>query len=73
MTIPQITIHDCITGETITRDMTADELAQFEANDAQAIKAEADKAKAETDKQAARQKILDKLGLTADEVAALLG
>ena len=73
MTIPQITIHDCITGETITRDMTADELAQLKANDAQGVKNEADKAKADADKAAARQAVLDKLGLTADEVAALLG
>jgi hypothetical protein len=33
----------------------------------------ADKAKADADKQAARQAVLDKLGLTADEITALLG
>lgn len=33
----------------------------------------AEQAKADADKQAARQAVLDKLGLTADEVAALLG
>jgi hypothetical protein len=31
------------------------------------------KAKAETDKATAKQAVLDKLGLTADEVTALLG
>ena len=30
MTTPQITIHNALTGETITRDMTSDELAQLE-------------------------------------------
>jgi hypothetical protein len=69
----KITIHDCITGETITRDLTADEIAQHEADKAQAIKDAADKAKADADKQAARQAVLDKLGLTADEITALLG
>ena len=51
------------------REMTDVEFAQYEAdqitNKAQA-KAAADKAKA-------KQAVLDKLGLTADEVAALLG
>jgi hypothetical protein len=73
MTTPQITIHDAPTGETITRNMNAAELAQHEIDKAQAIKNAADKAKADADKQAARQAVLDKLGLTADEVAALLG
>ena len=73
MSAPQITIHDCITGETITRDYTTDELAQHEADQAQAVKNAADKAKADADKQAARQAVLDKLGLTANEVTALLG
>ena len=69
----KITIHDCITGETITRDLTADEVAEIQADKAQAEKNAADKAKADADKQAARQAVLKKLGLTADEVAALLG
>lgn len=73
MTTPQITIYDVATGETITRNMNSAELAQHEIDKAQAIKAQADKAKADADKQAARQAVLDKLGLTADEIAALLG
>ena len=72
MNTPQITIHDCITGETITRDFNADELALHEADKAQAVKNLADKAKADADKQTARQAVLDKLGLTADEITALL-
>ena len=69
----QKTVIDCVTGETITRDLTADEIAQHEADEAQAVKDAAAKAKADADKQAARQTVLDKLGLTVDEVAALLG
>ena len=73
MTTPQMTIYNAITGETITRDFNADELAQYETDQAQATKDATAKAKADTAKAAARQAVLDKLGLTADEVAALLG
>ena len=52
----------------LVRDATADEIAQIDAQRAAAAaEAEAVKAKA-----AARQAVLDKLGLTADEAAALL-
>jgi selenocysteine lyase/cysteine desulfurase len=73
MSTPQITIHNAATGETITRDYNKAELAQHEIDKAQAAKDAADKTKADADKQAARQAVLDKLGLTADEIAALLG
>ena len=69
MPTPQKTIHDVSTGETVTRDFNDDELAQLEKDkakaqlDAQALKA----------RQAKRQAVLDKLGLTADEANALLG
>ncbi len=69
MITPQITIYDALTGETITRDYNADELAQLKADQAQATK----DAAAQTAKQVARQAVLDKLGLTADEAAALFG
>lgn len=69
MTAPQKTIHNALTGETITRDFDASELAQLEADKIDA----AQEAKADADKQAARQAVLNKLGLTANEVAALLG
>jgi hypothetical protein len=53
----------------LVRDATADEVAQIEAaHAAAAAETEAVKAKA-----AARQAVLDKLGLTADEAAALFG
>lgn len=73
MTIPQKTIHNAITGEIIVRDYNADELAQYEIDKAQDIKNMADKEKATAEKAAARQAVLDKLGLTADEIKALLG
>jgi hypothetical protein len=72
MTLQKI-IHNVLTGEIITRDYTAAEIAEFQADKAQADKDLADKAKADANKQAARQAVLDKLGLTADEIAALLG
>ena len=73
MTTPQITIHDAPTGKTITRDMNAAELAQHEIDKAQAAIDAADKAAVIANKQAARQAVFDKLGLTADEITALLG
>ena len=51
------------------RDMTADEAAQYKAD----LKVFAAQEKAETDKAAARQAVLDRLGITADEAALLLG
>ena len=63
----QIRIVD---GETITdRDMNEAELAIYAASEAQA-QAEA---QAELDKASARQIVLDRLGITADEAALLLG
>ncbi len=62
---------NCTTGEVVERELTADELAQREV-DAKAYadqKAADDKAAA--DKAAARLAVYAKLGLTADEIAAL--
>ena len=53
----------------LVRNATSDEAAQI---DAQRAEAEAQK-EAEIAKVAARQAVLNKLGLTADEAAALLG
>jgi len=68
MTTPQISEANIFTGETILRDMNAVELAQY--------KADQDESKADAqvraDKVIAKQAVLTKLGLTADEVAALL-
>ena len=68
MKTPQITELDILTGESITRDMTDAELAQYEADNATA---EAQR-QAEADRAALKTATLAKLGLTADEVAALL-
>jgi len=67
VTALQIRIID---GDTVTdRDMNADELAVYEAiqDDAKA------EAKAQADKATAKQAVLDRLGITADEAALLLG
>jgi hypothetical protein len=59
------------TGKTIDseREATADEIALFKQEEESFKQWEAIAA----EKAAARQAVLDKLGLTADEVAALLG
>ena len=62
MTTYKVQIDDLV------RDATADEIAEIEAREAvEQLQNEAIEAKV-----AARQAVLDKLGLTADEVAALL-
>lgn len=60
--------HNVETGAVIEREMTKDELAQHKA-DLAAIQAEQDEAKA---KAAARQAILDRLGITAEEAKLIL-
>lgn len=64
-----IKIHNVETGKVVEREMNAEELAQREADQA----AEAARQEAEAAKAAERQAILDRLGLTADEAALLLG
>jgi hypothetical protein len=60
--------HNATTGEIIEREMNTEELAQRET---QRAKAEAE-AEIEAQKAADKAAVLAKLGLTADEVAALL-
>ena len=66
---PQVKIVNVQTGEEIVRDANAEELAQMEldAANVQAIKAEAEA------KEAAKSAILDRIGLTADELKTILG
>ena len=66
---PQVKIVNCETGEEIVRDANVEEIAQFEASKAEQLSM---RAEAET-KEAARQAILDRLGLTADELNTILG
>jgi hypothetical protein len=69
MTRPMIRIHNLETNEIIDREMNDVEFAQYEAN--QAANAIA-KAEAEA-KATARQAVLDRLGITAEEAQLLLG
>jgi hypothetical protein len=62
------TFHNAITGETVTRELTADELAEQKVMQDEIVL----QAKAQADKAKAKQAVLTKLGLTADEVKALL-
>lgn len=68
MTNPTITIHNVETGELIEREMNAEELAHLKAVRDGAAE---EKAQAEADA-TAKQAILDRLGLTAEEAALLL-
>lgn len=62
-------IVNCETGEIVERELNEEELAQYEA-DKLAAELEASKEAAKT---AARQAILDRLGLTEEEAKLLLG
>lgn len=66
---PQVKIVNCETGEEIVRDATAQEIAQMEIDRQNSIARKA----AEAEKETQRQAILDRLGLTADELQTILG
>jgi len=66
---PQVKIVNCETGEEIVRDANAEEIAQMELD---AANAEARKAEIQT-KATAKAAILDRIGLTADELKTILG
>ena len=66
----EIGIYDHTTGESLVREMNADELADYQAGLEATAKAEAANAKIEADKAAAEAK-LAALGLTADDLKAL--
>ena len=68
----QKTIHNVITGEIITRDYNETELAELESDQAQAKKEATAKAKAEKIKADTRQTILDRLGITNEELLTIL-
>jgi hypothetical protein len=61
-------IHNLETGEVIEREMSADELAQWEANKAAQATAQAE-AEAKATQKAA---LLDRLGISEDEAKLLL-
>jgi hypothetical protein len=68
MSNPTVSHYDHETGETVIRDMNADELAVYKIMQDE-IKAQA---KAQADAAIAKQAVLDRLGITADEARMLL-
>ena len=66
-------IVDVSTGKETLRPFTDAESAALEAEQAERDAEQAAKDAEQAAKDAARQAVLDKLGLSADEVAALLG
>jgi hypothetical protein len=68
-TKPIIRIHNIETNEIIDREMTDSEFAQYEADEAANALA---RAEAET-KETAKAAILDRIGLTSDELKTILG
>lgn len=69
MTTPQIAEANIFTGETIVRDMNEAELAQYKI-DQDESKANA---QARADQAVAREALLTRLGITAEEAQLLLG
>ena len=67
-TTPKILIINAATGVEELRDMNAEELAQLEAD----LASDAEKESAKASVEAKKQEVLAKLGLTQDEVTALL-
>jgi hypothetical protein len=68
-TKPTIRIHNTETDEVIDREMTDAEFAEFNAINGVLI---TEKAEAEA-KETAKAAILDRIGLTADELKTILG
>jgi hypothetical protein len=65
----KITIHNSETNEIIEREMTKDEKAFWKS-----VTDDKEKALAEAEaKEAAKSAILDRIGLTADELKTILG
>lgn len=63
-----VQIIDCETGTEIIREMTSDEIAQYELDKADSIK----RAKEKLDQLATKEAVLARLGITADEAKLLL-
>ena len=73
MAYPEITIIDCTTGKVVVREMTEAEHKQKLADEKENAANYAALKKAQADKTTAKQAVLDRLGITADEAALLLG
>jgi hypothetical protein len=61
--------HNVETGQAVERDMTVDELIQYETEQADQVA----RIKAEAEKVEAKAALLERLGITAEEAALLLG
>lgn len=61
--------HNATTGEIVIRPMTVEETAQYETDKLAFAAIE----QAKSEQAAAKQAVLDRLGLTAEEAALLLG
>ena len=68
MTKPTMTIHNAETGEIIEREMTTAEIAQWEADKAEAAAI----AQAEATKATEKAALLAQLGITEDQAKLLL-
>ena len=66
-------IVDCSTGVVIELELTAEEIAQREADAIAYAKAKADEEQAAAEKAEAKAAIAERLGLTDAELALLLG
>lgn len=69
----KISIADALTGETIEREMTADEVLVYEAEVAKRLEKYEATEQAKIDNAAAKAALLDRLGITAEEAKLLLG
>jgi hypothetical protein len=69
MTTPIVKVHNVETGEETERPMTAEEFAQWEIDIAASIARE----QAKEEQALARAALLERLGITAEEAALLLG
>lgn len=68
-----ISIYDHTTGETTVRDMTDAELAELAYQAELAAEKKAEEEAIATEKAAAKAALLERLGITAEEAALLLG
>ena len=70
--MPTKLVVDCSTGVTTEVELTAEEIAQREADAAAAAQAKADEEAAAAAKQAEKEAIAARLGLSAEELSTLL-
>jgi len=76
MSTPQIAIVDCATGVQTVRDMTEEEIAAQEAGRAEMLERQEAEQAAEAETAASKasgEAKLAELGLSAEEIAALVG